>query len=76
MASLRQLRAKRLLTVRALAAAAQVATQSIVSIEGGAVVPQFGTMKRIAAALDVPVADVDEFKAAIEARAMGKGLAA
>ena len=68
MASLRELRVRKLLTVRALAAKAQVATQSIVSIEAGAVTPQFGTMQRIAAALDVEPLDVDEFAVAIEAK--------
>ncbi|HEY8600387.1 MAG TPA: helix-turn-helix transcriptional regulator [Thermomicrobiales bacterium] len=74
MASLRQLRAEKFLTVRALAAKAKVATQSIVSIEARAVLPQFGTMQRIAAALDVEPIEIDEFRAAIEAK--GKGLAA
>ena len=74
MASLRALRNAKLLTIRALAAESGVAQRSIVLAESGRVSPQFGTMRRLAAALNVEPTEIDEFKAAIEAR--GKGLAA
>jgi len=63
-----------MLTIRALALEANVAPRSIVSAEAGRVLPQFGTMRRIAAALGVEPRAIDEFAAAIEAK--GKRLAA
>ena len=68
MDTLRELRARRMHTVRSLSRAAGVAPKTISDIEAGSIVPQFGTMRKLAAALGVEPAAVAEFAAAIEAR--------
>ena len=65
---LRELRARRMHTIRSLSAAAGVAQKTIVDAEAGRITPQFGTMRKIAAALGVEAIDIAEFVAAIEAR--------
>lgn len=64
--SVRQHRRQRLWTIRELASQAGVATQTIVGIEHGTTAPQLGTMKKIAAALDVDPKEITEFAAAIQ----------
>jgi transcriptional regulator with XRE-family HTH domain len=65
-ASLREIRAERLLTIRALAAQAGVAPSTIYLIEAGRTVPRLSVVRRLATALAVPAATVDEFRQAIE----------
>ena len=69
MPSLRELRVERLWTIRQLAERAAVSPRTIVQLEHGRLLPRFGTMRRLAAALDVEPAVVDEFAAAISQRA-------
>jgi DNA-binding XRE family transcriptional regulator len=66
--TVRGLRARRMHTIRSLSAAAGVAQKTIVDIEAGRLTPQFGTMRKIAAALGVEPTEVAEFVTAIEAR--------
>jgi transcriptional regulator with XRE-family HTH domain len=63
--SLKQTRRKRLLSVRELAERAQVAPSTLSAIEAGQRVPHFRTMRRIAAALDVPAEEIAEFARAL-----------
>jgi DNA-binding XRE family transcriptional regulator len=67
MASLNEMRLRNLMTIRELAAAAEVSTKTIVDIEAGRTTPRPGTMRRIAAALEVEPVAIDEFAAAIDA---------
>ena len=71
MATLRELRSQRLLSIRDLADQAEVAPGTIVRIEAGAPLPRFVTMRKIAAALGVEPGEVEEFARAIQARAEG-----
>jgi transcriptional regulator with XRE-family HTH domain len=66
-ASLRAVRVARLLTIRALAAQAGVAPSTVYLIEAGRTVPHLSMVRRLAQALDVAPATVDEFQQAIEA---------
>ncbi len=72
MQTLREVRARRMLTIRKLAALAGVAPMTIQFVESGKRVPQFETMRKIAAALGVEATEIAEFAAAIEAAAQGK----
>ena len=63
--TLAQLRRERLLTIRALAAAAGASPRTVVEIEHGRQRPRPGTIKRLAAALGVEPAQVREFRAAM-----------
>lgn len=67
MPSLREMRAGRVLTVRALAERAGVSTRTIVLIEGQKSVPTFHTIQCLSRALAVEPTEVDEFRAAIQA---------
>ena len=69
--TLREWRARRLLTVRGLATLAGVRPQTVLHIEHGAVVPQVGTMQKIAQALQVQPEHVTEFADAIQQRGAG-----
>ena len=60
---LRDARRQRFLSVRDLAKAAGVSTATIVAAESGRNVPYFGTARKIAAALSMSPADIDEFAA-------------
>jgi transcriptional regulator with XRE-family HTH domain len=68
MESLREARARRMHTVRSLAAAAGCTPKTITDIELGRITPTFGTMRKIGTALGVEPTEVAEFAAAIEAR--------
>jgi len=72
MPTLRELRIRRLFSLRALAKRADVAQRTIVEAEAGRRVPQLGTMRKIAAALEVDPLEVDEFRTAIEDAIEGK----
>jgi DNA-binding XRE family transcriptional regulator len=71
MAPLREVRIRRLLSVRELAKRAEVAQRTIVEAEAGRQVPHLKTMRKLAGALDVDAMDVDEFRTAIEAALKG-----
>lgn len=64
---LREARLRGLLTLKELAAKAGVSDKSLWSIEQGAQTPRVSTIRRLAAALEVEAAEIDEFRAAIEA---------
>ena len=66
MPTLRELRIRRLLSLRELATRADVAQRTIVEAESGRQVPQPRTMRKLAEALDVDAMEVDEFRQAIE----------
>ena len=68
MRTLREWRAARLLSTRALAAAAGTSNKTIVQIEHGRQLPTFRTMQRLCTALGVDPGEVAEFAAAIEER--------
>jgi transcriptional regulator with XRE-family HTH domain len=67
MPPLRELRIRRLLSLRELAEQADVALRTLVDAESGRQVPRPKTMRKLAAALEVDPMAVDEFRAAIEA---------
>ncbi len=69
---LSELRTRRLLSVRKLAAAAGVAPATIYHIEHGRTTPSFRAIRDISAALDVDPLDVEEFAAVIEGTGAGK----
>ncbi len=75
MPTLREVRAARLLTVRALAERAGVAFSTVHLIEKGTSLPRFEVIQKLSAALGVEPAEVDEFAAAIAAVAEGKATA-
>ncbi len=66
MPTLREMRIRRLLSLRDLAQLANVAQRTIVEAEAGRQVPHPKTMRKLAEALDVDPMEVDEFRAAIE----------
>ena len=68
MKPLREWRAARLMSSKALAAAAGVSNKTVIQIENGRQLPTFRTIQRITAALGVEPAEVEEFAAAIEER--------
>lgn len=73
--TLREARAARLLTVRGLAEKAGVAPSTVFLIESGRSMPRFTAIRKLSAALDVDPSEIDEFRAAIEGVAQGKGVA-
>ena len=66
MPTLKEARRRRVLSQRELARRAGVVQRTIVEAEAGRQVPRPATMRKLAEALGVEVADVDEFRAAIE----------
>ncbi len=66
MPSLRAVRATRLLSIRGLAHQARVAPSTIYLIEAGRTTPSLRVVRRLASALDLEPATVDEFRRAIE----------
>ena len=75
MPTLREVRVRRLLSMRQLAKEAKVAPTTVYLIEAGQRLPHFGTMRKLAAALEVEPSEVDEFRAAMEAALEGKDAA-
>lgn len=65
MPALRVVRAERLLSIRELAEQAQVAPSTIYLTEAGRTTPRPNVMRRLATALGVEPAEVDEFRHAI-----------
>jgi DNA-binding XRE family transcriptional regulator len=72
MPSLREMRIRRLLSIREFAKRASVAQRTIVEAEAGRQKSRPTTMRKIAAALDVDPMEIDEFRAAIEDAIEGK----
>jgi transcriptional regulator with XRE-family HTH domain len=72
MRTLKEARAERLLTVRALAARAGVAFSTVHLIETGKSVPRFEVIQKLSAALGVEPREIAEFAAAIEDVGRGK----
>ena len=68
-ASLREERVRRLLSVRALARRAGVAPTTVHLVESGRRAPQFLTIERLSRALGVEPGEVDEFREALTAAA-------
>ncbi len=66
MASLREVRVARLLTIRDLAQQAGVASSTIYLIEAGRSTPHLSVVRRLATGLGIQAAAVDEFRHAIE----------
>ncbi len=66
MPSLSEVRTTRLFSIRDLARQAGVAPSTIYLIEAGRSMPSLGVVRRLATALDVEPAAVDEFRQAIE----------
>jgi transcriptional regulator with XRE-family HTH domain len=66
--TLREWRAERLLSTRALAALAGVSNKTIVQLEAGRQLPVFRTMRRLSEALGVAPGEIAEFAAAIATR--------
>ncbi|MDP8923545.1 MAG: helix-turn-helix domain-containing protein [Chloroflexota bacterium] len=64
--TLREARAERLLSIRALAQAASVAPSTIYLIEAGRTIPRASVIRRVADALAVPPRQIYEFRKAIE----------
>ena len=75
MPTLKEARAARLLTVRALAERAGVAFSTVHLIETGKSVPRFEIIEKLSAALGVEPAEIAEFAAAIAGVASGKATA-
>ena len=69
MPTLRELRLRRLWSQRELARRAGVAEWTVIAAESGRRVPRLVTVRKLAEALGVEWAEVDEFRAAIEAKA-------
>jgi len=65
--SLRVVRTERLLTIRGLAQQAGVVPSTVYLIEAGRSVPRLSVVRRLAAALEIDPAAVDEFRHAIAA---------
>ena len=79
MATLREERVRRLLSVRALAKRAGVAPTTVHLIETGRRRPQYLTIHRLSEALGVDPVEVEEFRAVLEAtqrRESGRGASA
>jgi DNA-binding XRE family transcriptional regulator len=65
MPRLKEARIQAFMSVRDLALAADCAVRTIVEAESGRRQPQASTMRRIAKALEMPPADIDEFREAM-----------
>ena len=66
---LRELRVRKLYSIRGLARAAQVSEKSIRAVEAGQWRPSLATIRKLSQLLEVDPMDVDEFKEAMQ-RAM------
>ncbi len=66
MATLRECRRRKLMSIMDLAQAADVSTRTIVDLEHGRTVPRLLTMRKLSEQLGVAPEDVDEFREAIE----------
>ena len=71
MATLREIRVSRLLSIRALAELAGVSPFTVVEVEARRRRPRYSTMGHLAVALGVEPTEVDEFREALEMAARG-----
>jgi len=67
---LRELRVRRLQSIRELAQKARVSTSTIYTIETGRAIPRLSVVKKVSQALEVSPEEIDEFREAI-AKALG-----
>ena len=65
MASLRELRIRKLLSQKDLANRSGISVRTIINIESGARPPRLVTMRRVAEALGVEWVEIDEFRATV-----------
>ena len=72
MPTLREVRIRRLLSIRRLAELAELSPNTVHSVETGRRQPHYETMTRLAGALGVEPAEIDEFRAAMDAALEGK----
>ncbi len=70
-----ELRAKRLLSIRALAQKAEVSQRTVHTVERGLTKPTLETVRKLSEALEIDPREVDEFRAAIESTIRGAGSA-
>ena len=75
MPTLREVRIRRLLSLRELARRAGVAQRTLVEAEAGRQVPRPATMRKLADTLGVDPMEIDEFRAAVEEAVEGKAAA-
>ncbi|MDP9363444.1 MAG: helix-turn-helix domain-containing protein [Chloroflexota bacterium] len=75
MPTLREVRVRRLLSMRQLAKQAGLAPTTVYLVEAGRRLPQPGTIGKLAAVLGVAPEEVDEFRAAMDAALEGKDAA-
>jgi DNA-binding XRE family transcriptional regulator len=75
MQTLKAARAERLLTIRGLAEKAGVAPSTVYLIEAGRSVPSFTVINALSKALKKKPREIEEFAAAIDGAAAGKGVA-
>lgn len=67
---LRELRVRKLYSIRGLAKAAGVTGKTVRTTEAGQSIPSLSTIRKLSNALEVDPMDVDEFREAMD-RAMG-----
>ena len=72
---LSEARRQKLLSVRRLAEAANVAPTTVYHLEHGRTTPSFRAIRDISAALEMDPLDIDEFAAVIEGTGAGKAAA-
>ncbi len=72
MVKLKEARARRLMSVRSLAAAAGVAPSTVYYAESGRRMPSFRAIRNLSAALELDPLDIDEFRAVIEGMGAGQ----
>jgi len=70
---LKEARARKLLAMRALADASGVSLATIRNAEAGRYVPSLSVARKLADALGIEPAEVDEFRASMEAAIQGRG---
>ena len=70
-----ELRAQRLLSIRALAQKAGVSQRTVHTVERGMTKPTLETVRKLSLALDIDPREVEEFRAAIENTIRGAGSA-
>ncbi len=72
MATLRTARVQRLLSIRGLAKLAGISPVTLQDLEAGRRVPQPGTIRKLATALEVEPGEIVEFRRAMDAAIEGK----
>jgi transcriptional regulator with XRE-family HTH domain len=67
MLTLREARIRKLLSIRGLAKLAGVSPETLQGLESGRRTAQLGTIRKLAAALEVEPGEIEEFRRAMEA---------